>query len=210
MCRRGYAAHWLHTTKHCPNFIPNEWDYILLESLQHDDNIIAPQLDDADYTDDDDPQANFTNVTQVIPVYVKYNSLTTHHTSLAHAWNDWYGDYVNADFPRLMVRMEDLIFHTVNVTETICKCAGGHLTTKRPFQYVKRNAKEDELHEFQYETTVLDAMIRYGSATSHDRIKGMTEEDKAYAKSVIRKDLMDLFGYSYPDEKEQNGVSSRG
>ena len=48
MCRHGYTAKWLHTTKHCPNLIPNEFDYTMLESLQHDDNVITPEmLDDA-------------------------------------------------------------------------------------------------------------------------------------------------------------------
>lgn len=209
MCRHGYTAHWFHTTKHCPNFIPSDIDYTMLESLQHeDDNITPPQLDDADYVNDDDPQANFTNSTRIIPVSVEYNSLTTHHASLAEMWNDWYGEYAQADFPRIFVRMEDLVFHTSNVTEQICQCAGGRLSTKRKFQYVRNSAKEDELHEFQYETTMLDAMIRYGSATNQDRLKGMTQEDAAYAQSVLRPDLMDMFGYSYPNEKQEEEVPS--
>jgi len=208
-CRHGYAAHWFHTSKHCPNLIPNEIDWIYLDNLQYDDNIIIPpELDDGDYVDDDDPEANFTNTSKVIPVTVKYKSLTTHHISLAHMWNDWYGEYVEADFPRVFVRMEDLIFHPVNVTEQVCKCAGGRLK-ERGFQYVKNSAKEEEINQGQFETTMLDAMIRYGSATNADRTKGMTLQDKEYARLSIRQDLMDMFGYTYPEE-ENDELSNEG
>ena len=211
MCRHGYTANWLHTTKHCPNLIPNEFDFTMLESLQHDDNIITPNmLDDADYTDDDNPEAGFTMNTTVIPVTVEYKSLTTNHTSLAHMWNDWYLDYVQAEFPRIMIRMEDLVFHTRNVTEQICTCAGGRLRNTT-FHYIKKSAKEGELHEFQYETTMLDAMIRYGSATHQDRTRGMTRQDMEYAQGVISKDLMNMFGYQYPQiENEGATRTSRG
>jgi hypothetical protein len=211
MCRHGYTANWLHTNKHCPNLIPNEFDFTMLESLQHDDNIITPNmLDDADYTDDDNPEAGFTMNTTVIPVTVEYKSLTINHTSLAHMWNDWYLDYVQAEFPRIMIRMEDLVFHTRNVTEQICTCAGGRLRNTT-FHYIKKSAKEGELHEFQYETTMLDAMIRYGSATHQDRTRGMTRQDMEYAQGVISKDLMNIFDYQYPQiENEGATRTSRG
>jgi hypothetical protein len=50
-----------------------------------------------------------------------------YHDSMVHHWNDWYMAYVNATFPRVMIRFEDLIFHPVNVTRTICHCFGGVL-----------------------------------------------------------------------------------
>ena len=199
MCRHGYTANWLHTTKHCPNLIPNHVDFTYYDSLQLNDDKTAFGLDDGDYKDDDNPEANFTKEMATIPVHVKYKSLTTHHTSLAHMWNDWYGEYVEADFPRIFVRMEDLVFHARNVTETICKCVGGRLW-KRGFRYVTDSAKEGEINERQYETTMLDAMIRYGSAKSLHRTQGMTKEDKDYARSVLRTDLMEMFGYNHPQE----------
>jgi hypothetical protein len=106
--------------------------------------------------------------------------------------------------------MEDLVFHTRNVTEQICACAGGRLRNTT-FHYIKMSAKEGELHEFQYETTMLDAMIRYGSATHRDRTRGMTRQDMEYAHGVISKDLMNMFGYRYPQiENEGATRTSRG
>jgi hypothetical protein len=146
------------------------------------------------------PNLVFTRTSsQVVPVYVRYNLITTHHESLAHMWNDWYDEYLQADFPRLFVRVEDLVFHGRNVTETICKCVGGD-PLGNEFRYILENAKIDgtSTNGQQYNTTLLDAMIRYGQL---NRTKGMTKEDAAYAQGALRHDLMEMFGYSHPNER---------
>jgi hypothetical protein len=116
-------------------------------------------------------------------------------------WNDWYDEYLQADYPRIFVRMEDLVFHGRNVTETICKCVGGEQqhNSKGEFQYVTNSAKHGKIHGND-KTTLLDAMIRYGSAEKLSRLKGMTKEDIAFARTVFRKDLMEMFGYSHPTQ----------
>ena len=122
MCRNSYSAHW---------------------DGQH--GIMCPELkNDGDWNE----------------VHVKFGPGSTHHKSLAHMWNDWYGEYfygnytmkqmwndwygeglynanttkdtlivkgnnVTAPFPRLMIRFEDVIFFPYEVTQQICKCAGG-------------------------------------------------------------------------------------
>ena len=72
-------------------------------------------------------------------VDVKFGPGVRHHQSLAHMYNDWYGHYyygndtvaegiqrsIEAPFPRLIVRFEDIIFFPLEVTTQICKCAGG-------------------------------------------------------------------------------------
>jgi len=71
-------------------------------------------------------------------VDVRFGSGETHHQSLAHMYNDWYGHYyyeklasegtqrsIEAPFPRLIVRFEDIIFFPLEVTKQICNCAGG-------------------------------------------------------------------------------------
>ena len=50
---------------------------------------------------------------------------TRHWHSLLHVWNEWYHEYVfDAKFPRLIVRFEDLLFHTPAVVEQIRQCVG--------------------------------------------------------------------------------------
>jgi hypothetical protein len=70
---------------------------------------------------------------------------TTHHDSLPGMWNDWCSnDYLHADFARVIVRMEDLIFY------------GKH------FQHIPRAAMwESQLGS--EETFFIEGMIRYGT-----------------------------------------------
>ena len=95
-------------------------------------------------------------------VNVKFGAGQTHHKSLAHLFNDWYGEYfysnysdtvsernTSAPFPRLLIRFEDIIFFPYEVTEAICKCAGGEIGHRADdkdvlngtFHYVVRSAK---------------------------------------------------------------------
>jgi hypothetical protein len=56
---------------------------------------------------------------RLVPVSVKYEHNLRHkHKSLAHFWSEWYGEYMDADFPRIMVRFEDLLFYGKEVTES--------------------------------------------------------------------------------------------
>ena len=76
------------------------------------------------------------------PVNVKIARDNDTYDSLAHFWNDWYQEYWKVvDFPFLMVRHEDLIFHAENITTEICICAGGVIRPDRPFFHVVKSAK---------------------------------------------------------------------
>jgi hypothetical protein len=84
MCRHPYGADWPHAPEHCPNLIPNEIDRtLLLDAKKYGTGI------------------NTMNVT------VKYAEFRQHHASLVEFWNDWYKSYVQASFPRLIVRFDD-------------------------------------------------------------------------------------------------------
>jgi hypothetical protein len=198
MCRQRYAAHWFHAPNHCPNLIPNDIDREFLEYApfyRRNKKFRQVHFKDPWLIDNVENTANFTRDSNVVPLYVKYKLINTTHESLAHLWNDWYDEYLQSDFPRLLVRMEDLVFHGRNVTEQVCTCVGGE--SKADFEYITDSAKHGKIHGND-KTTLLQAMIRYGSADKLSRTKGMTLEDEAYAKTVFRKDLMEMFGYSHP------------
>ena len=71
-CKHPYAAHWHHTKKHCPNLVPNA-----------DDMEIFPFQ------------------TPTVPVSVHFKPPAS-FDSLAHLWSEWYRQYYDADYPRLM------------------------------------------------------------------------------------------------------------
>jgi hypothetical protein len=96
MCRQEYVMRWSHTQAHCPNLVattPEELKMIETFGPEHS-----------------------------IPVLMWYQK-DKPFDSLAHVWNDWYGEYHDAvstpskstsaskQYPPIMARYEDLLFH---------------------------------------------------------------------------------------------------
>mmetsp|Transcript_22578 Transcript_22578/g.33045 ORF Transcript_22578/g.33045 Transcript_22578/m.33045 type:complete len:414 (-) Transcript_22578:87-1328(-) len=167
MCRHKYAANWMHFEGHCPNLVP-----------------ITPKekkiIDDAE-------------TVEVKIRYFKHN--VTSHTSMAGLWNDWYGSYLDADFPRLVVRFEDLLLHAEDVVGKVCRCGGGKMYNK-PFEYIQDSAKKKGGKVHEGSNGLVKSMIKYGDAAN--RLKPYQPEDLEYAKLTLREDLMDQFHYSRP------------
>jgi hypothetical protein len=183
MCRHSYGAHWKHDPQHCPNLVPNAID----EALWEVENEPIPNADTG------------------IPVTVQYAEFHRNHISLVGFWNDWNRAYVQAPFPRLMVRFEDIIFHPKQITQTVCECAGGQLQTQKPFTYVVDSAKKGAAHGTE-KTSYVDALVKYG--TEVGRYAGFTSEDLQYAMKHLDPDLMRLFGYQYPSLEAISSITS--
>jgi hypothetical protein len=185
ICRIKYKAFWPHNkTGHCPNLISDARDKAQFPILRNK---------------------------TVVPVEVRDNKERVRsHNSLAHFWNDWYNEYAKATFPRIIVRLEDLIFHTKEVTTTVCRCAGGEMK-KQDFVYIVESAKYGRGgHGAQSkQTSYIDAIVRYGKDTG--RLSGLTPEDIEFARNTLDRELMKFFGYLDPphDKSEDNTVIER-
>ncbi|GKY91834.1 hypothetical protein MPSEU_000155000 [Mayamaea pseudoterrestris] len=178
MCRHEYGANWHHDKSlHCPNLIPIPAEQELL--VKHHLNL---------------------SKTGAIPVEVHYAEFNVQHDSLIDFWNDWYREYANVKWPRLLVRFEDLVFFPQQVTKTVCECAGGELNHNRPFKFIVESAKKgDAAHgKLSDRTTYIDALVKYG--TEQGRYKGYTREDLDYVRKHLDPKLMELFHYKYPDD----------
>lgn len=124
MCRHSYEAKWRHTLKHCPNLVPNEHD----KGRTPGEGAMKVKVKFATKHIGDEPIPDKTNRT-----FVDYDSLV-------HLWNEWYNQWLHAtDFPRLMVRFEDLLFHAEETVSKVCACGGGTMRPK--FRYVEESAK---------------------------------------------------------------------
>ena len=131
----------------------------------------------------------------IVPIKVKYNP-PANYTSLAHYWAQWYKEYLEADYPRLIVRFEDIQFHAKELVETVCQCAGAvSREDDALFRYVVDSAKWGAAHKSH--TNMVSAMVKYGS--EENRFKGMREVDWLVAKEGFTPEIMDLFGYKMPD-----------
>lgn len=133
-------------------------------------------------------------------VTVTYAEFSQRHASLVEFWNDWYKAYVQASFPRLIVRFEDVVFHPKLITQTVCECAGGQINpTGKPFTFIVDSAKKGAAHGKE-KTSYVDALVKYG--TEAGRYEGFEAADLEYARKHLDPDLMRLFGYHYPPPSE--------
>jgi hypothetical protein len=220
MCKSRYSAHWFHVVPdHCPNFIANnvekEWFFKnKLEVRKHYEG-------DPWKVDNVVEKANYTLDKKVVPLWVRYHSENWQHKSLAHMWTDWYKDYYDAEYPRLMIRLEDLVFYPHETLRQVCECAigggGGDATDTEDgyFEYVgdenlvlsldsaiRGNGNSiDNIHG-KDRTGLLGAMAKHAGpySVSH-RATGMTKEDLEFAAKVLKdSDTMSFFGYKVPLE----------
>lgn len=172
MCRHQYAAQWSHRG-HCPNLV----------------------LDDAERRMGGRDNGKDGGV----PVRVAFGTTQqniTHHGSLAGLWNDWYGDYYEiTDYPRLIVRFEDIMISPKEVVSKVCECGGGKLKDPNNF-IMKADSAKGSVGAHKGASGLVSALTRYGDPKK--RVEGMTEADLDYARQHLRSDLMEAFGYSHP------------
>lgn len=198
MCRFPYTANWFHVPGpdgHCPNFLPNHVEQ----------KWFAKSLSEVrDYFDGDRflmksvmMKANYTLDKEVIPVKVKYKSEVARHDSLAHFWKDWYKEYYDATFPRLMIRLEDLVFFPRQVLRSICECVNGTFANETSFKLGGNSTKENSSE--QHSRTLKTNLASSFSLHVHsNRTLGMTSDDYYYARSVLDNSTMSIFGYQHP------------
>ena len=131
------------------------------------------------------------------PVTVKYaDGREDNHKSLAHLWNDWYSYYVDsADYPFVVVRMEDLVFYPKETTKAVCECAGGKIVTDQAFQFIVDSAKADSPGH-DHSTGIYAAWVKYSKRPLPR--SGLSEDDYTAATAALNEELMKSLGYHHP------------
>jgi hypothetical protein len=177
MCRHSYEARWPHMPNHCPNLVANKFD----RTKKHGE-IIPVRVKFATKHIGNEPLPDPTNKT-----FIKYDSLV-------HFWNRWYTEWhAQADFPRLMVRFEDLLFHAEETITQICDCAG--MTMRPRFRYVEDSAKGD-FGPHAGSAGFLASVVTYGNSTKRMKDILTDEADYKFAKENLDQTLMKEFGYA--------------
>lgn len=163
MCKEGYGARWDHNSeKHCPNLVPNTYDRKRFKRLK-DASSVSVWMGGSRRKGPSWP-------------------------SLIHLWNDWYESYFNADFPRLIIRFEDTLYHGEQVLRQVCRCGGAEHNSK--MSYVVNEAKWNHRAS---QNNMISAIIKYG--THSRRYDNMTDADLLFASAELNADLMEVFRY---------------
>jgi hypothetical protein len=134
---------------------------------------------------------------------VKYAAFEKEHESILHLWNAYYQEYQEADFPRLLVRYEDLIFHPEEVTKAVCECAGGSMRDDGSFKYIVDSAKKGDGAHGKTRTGFADALVKYGSEKRRYQIYHHAS-DLEYIRDNLDANLMQVMNYPYPDPTKAN------
>jgi len=135
------------------------------------------------------------------PARVRYSPENiTHHETLLGVWNDYYNGYVHAEFPKLLIRYEDLIFHQEYVVGQVCKCIGGTMSSD-DFTPVKESAKGNQPAHVGG-SDLVQSVMRYGDAKK--RAEGFSDVDREYAEKAVDKDLVKMFGYKSESRIDEN------
>lgn len=113
--------------------------------------------------------------------------LSDTYDSLADMWSQWNLQYFLADFPRLIIRFEDMLFRQEEVTRIIGDCVG--LPVRNPFKYRTSVAKYHGVP-----SDYLMALEKY--STHKGRHRGLNEYDRKYAQKALNQTLMETFGYA--------------
>jgi len=126
---------------------------------------------------------------------VKYKEFWRKHDSILGLWNDFYRAYLEVPWPRLLVRIEDLIYHPEETTEIVCKCAGGAMREDGKFVYIVNSAKKGERAHGKVRTGMVDAIIKYG--TFQKRYEGyFSHIDLKYIRDHVDPELMEMMKYA--------------
>ena len=163
MCSHPYATAWRHGKHHCPNLVPNEQD------------------------------GEHYNITpdQSFAVTIKFDKkMIYHYKSLVHLWSEWYRQYLEVDYPVLLIRFEDLIFQPVTVLQEIADCVEG--TLANPIQYQVASSKTHGSG-----TDYVKALIK--TADTELRLHNLTANDLDFARTHLDEELLRLFRYNLPD-----------
>lgn len=129
---------------------------------------------------------------------VQYNQFKRQHKSILHLWNDYYQEYLQAPFPRLIVRFEDLLFHPEEVTKTVCECAGGSMPKNGKFKYIVDSAKKGANAHGKVRTGYTDALLKYGSE-KHRYQNYHSSADLEFIRDNVDETLTKLMNYPPSD-----------
>jgi hypothetical protein len=161
MCKASYAANWLRGSRgHCPNLVP------------------SPK------------ERQFGRLYQVLETYEVNvtRAYEEHYKSLADMWSVWYKQWIDTTIPSLVIRFEDIIFHTEEVMQTIMDCIGHSID--KPLKYQVEATKRDV-----HPTDFFAALVKYGRAAGREG--GMRYDDKLYARTALDPNLLQLFHYKH-------------
>lgn len=124
---------------------------------------------------------------------------TVKYKGLIHLWNEFYQEYLKADFPRLIVRFEDAIFHLPQIVQHIQECVGAyskHDSLQVQAGYAKRHGNTAGTSLLKVMLKALDKQARWESSK-------LTLEQRQDIRRTLDPELMKILHYKMPSDAAQ-------
>ena len=220
MCKAPYFNKWKRDNsdeRHCPNLLlleqpPSTMTSTNITHSNHSTNATTIQV----HLPPPFASSQLVQPNKVESVYteMRFPRLPIEqYDSLAHYWSTWNRQYLDATYPRLFVRFEDLLLHARDVYSQILNCAGipindgtNVLSHDTPTSNKTNNSSSSMNRSFRY---VRDKAKNHGDAVGllgelfkhanpETRKNGYWPLDLDYAKSKLDEELMQLLHYPHP------------
>jgi hypothetical protein len=161
-----------------------------------------------------------TNARQIRTTLPNGTMVHDPYSSLSDLLSRWNNHFLQADWPRLMIRYEDLLFHTGHVLDKIMECLSGqHASPNTQYQqkesvtsslpsttsssFLRRPSgniwRPDE--DIEIDNDFVEALVRNGKHTH--RTLPVNEHDSEYLWSALNRNLIQVFHYEQPENLEQ-------
>jgi len=129
------------------------------------------------------------------PPRFKRHKYVYRYKSLVDMWNTYYQEWIDAPFPFLIARYEDLLFRPKEVVQKVCHCAGGKLRNDG-FHHMQKSSKNHGKGAGTAENKMFTSAILYGTKEIRNFI--LNEIDAAFVRRELDAQLMDEFHYTMP------------
>ena len=122
------------------------------------------------------------------PVSVAYQkSQVVYYDNLVDLWSRWHGEYYEAQWPRLLVRFEDLLFEPRAVAGAVCDCLGGVLASTNDFKIDgQKRGKGTAFGHAEDTNSRAQALALYGSLVK--RMEPYSTTDVAFVRARLASD----------------------
>ena len=115
-------------------------------------------------------------------------------------WTDWNRAYIEAPFPRLLVRYEDLLFSPYEVTHAVCACLGGRTAARDSFAVPEQSVKSGKKGHGDGGRGRAAALLWYNDThSSAARMAMFTREDRDFLRENLDLGLTAALCYSRND-----------
>ncbi len=218
MCRNQYSTHWLPSPYSCVNM--NE-EYDRYNSTTYSYRNRSAKTINSRFRKNKTRRSSLSSSTSSLSssvngmkfvkpkrqkirnqngVKVDYeNGRYMRYSNLMDMWNTYYKHYLNANFPHLIVRYEDILLYPNEIVTQICDCVGGTIhNNERGIHLDQHSAKDENI--FGKSGNLMESLQRYGNVKL--RTEHLSEGDMISTEEYIDKNIMNLFQYSFPQKKE--------